>query len=86
MPAKRLVRRVLVNYRRFFDVLLGDALYNEAGFINLCLDRHKQFINPQLRAKLNLTLIGLAAKLYQRLTDPQLNAPWLDHGSGIPPP
>ena len=42
--ATRLLRRVLVNYPRFFDALVGDALYNEAGFINLCLRHHKHFI------------------------------------------
>jgi len=42
--AKRLVRRVLVNYPRFFDALVGDALYNDAGLINLCLEHHKDFI------------------------------------------
>jgi len=235
--AKRLVRRVLVAYPRFFDGMVGDALYNEAEFINLSLDHHKEFIavlknnnrsvledaeglrkivppqcwheddgpevtywdiegfqrekvdkplrvlstheretkrrriaqqwreeqethdwhwitsiassllstrhlwlaghrrwdiendlfnqltthygldhcfkhdptaiinfvltlfiafillqcfyhrnlKPEIRAKLNLTLIGLAAKLYQGLTDPELSAPWLNLASGIPP-
>jgi len=236
--AKRLVRRVLVNYPRFFDALVGDALYNEAGLINLCLEHHKHFIavlkknnpsvledaeglrkmvppqswieddglhvtywdiegfqrekvdkplrvlsthetetkrrriaqqwqeeqeihhwswitsipssllstphlwlaahrrwdiendlfnqlvtyyaldhcfkhhptaiinfvltlfiafvllqcfyhrnlKPQLRAKLNLTFIGLSARIYQALADPHLHAPWIDLASGIPPP
>lgn len=42
--AQRLLERVFVNYRRFFDVVVGDALYNRASFINLCLGRRSHFI------------------------------------------
>jgi hypothetical protein len=39
--AKRLLERVFANYRRFFDVVCGDALYFDAPFINFCLEHHK---------------------------------------------
>ena len=42
--AQRLLERVCVNYHRFFDVVVGDALYNRASFINLCLGRRVHFI------------------------------------------
>jgi hypothetical protein len=42
--AKRLLDRVFTHYRRFFDVVVGDALYLDAPFINFCLDRHKHVI------------------------------------------
>jgi len=35
--ACRLLKRVFINYPRFFDAVLGDALYCEAGFFNFCL-------------------------------------------------
>jgi len=42
--AKRLLERVFTNYPRFFDVVVGDALYFDAPFINFCLDHHKHVI------------------------------------------
>jgi hypothetical protein len=42
--AKRLLGRVFAHYPRFFDVVVGDALYFDAPFINFCLDRHKHVI------------------------------------------
>lgn len=42
--AKRLLERVFVEYPRFVDVVVGDALYFDAPFINFCLDHHKQVI------------------------------------------
>jgi len=45
-----------------------------------------QNLKPQLHAKLNLTVIGLTAKLYQGLIDPQLRAPWIELASELPPP
>jgi hypothetical protein len=42
--AKRLIERVLINYPRFFDVVVGDALYLDAPFINFCWERHKHVI------------------------------------------
>jgi hypothetical protein len=42
--AKRLLKRVFSHYPRFFDVVVGDALYLDAPFINFCLDHHKHAI------------------------------------------
>jgi len=42
--AKRLLERVFTHYPRFFDVVVGDALYFDAPFINFCLDHHKHVI------------------------------------------
>jgi len=42
--AKRLLLRVFARYPRFIDVVVGDALYFDAPFINFCLDHHKQVI------------------------------------------
>ena len=42
--AKRLLERVFADYPRFFDIVVGDALYFDAPFINFCLDRHKHVI------------------------------------------
>jgi hypothetical protein len=42
--AKRLLQRVFANYSRFVDVVVGDALYFDAPFINFCLDHHKHAI------------------------------------------
>jgi Transposase DDE domain len=42
--AQRLLERVFTNYPRFFDVVVGDALYFDAPFLNFCLDHHKQVI------------------------------------------
>lgn len=39
--AKRLLQRVFASYRRYFDVVCGDALYFDAPFINFCLDHKK---------------------------------------------
>ena len=42
--AKRLLERVFVQYPRSFDIVVGDALYFDAPFINFCLDHHKHVI------------------------------------------
>ncbi len=42
--AKRLLERVFANYPRFFDIVVADALYLDAPFINFCRDRHKHVI------------------------------------------
>lgn len=42
--AKRLLDRVFTLYPRFFDVVVGDALYLDAPFLNFCLDHHKHAI------------------------------------------
>lgn len=42
--ALRLMKRVLKNYPRAFDVVVTDALYLRANFFNLLLDHHKEVI------------------------------------------
>ena|SRR5579863_5873838 len=42
--ACRLLKRVFANYSRFFDAVLGDALYCEAGFFNFCLQHRKDVV------------------------------------------
>lgn len=42
--AKRLLERVFRHYSRFFDVVVGDALYFNAPFINFCLQHGKHAI------------------------------------------
>jgi hypothetical protein len=42
--AKRLLERVFAHYPRYFDIVVGDALYFDAPFINSCLDHHKHVI------------------------------------------
>ena len=42
--AKRLLERVLHYYPRFFDVIVLDALYFEAPFVNFCLARGKDVV------------------------------------------
>jgi DDE family transposase len=42
--AKRLLERVFTHYPRFFDVVVADALYFDAPFINFCTDHHKHVI------------------------------------------
>ncbi len=42
--AKRLLKRVFADYPRYFDIVVGDALYFDAPFINFCLDLHKHVI------------------------------------------
>jgi hypothetical protein len=44
ISAKRLAERVFGNYSRFFDVVVGDALYMEGPFFNFCIDRGKHII------------------------------------------
>jgi len=44
IAAKRLFKRVLENYSRFFDAVVVDNLYLEAPFINLCLSHGKDVV------------------------------------------
>ena len=37
VAAKRLLQRVILDYGRFFDAVVGDALYLEAPFFNFCI-------------------------------------------------
>lgn len=42
--ARRLLERVFTNYPRFFDAVLGDALYCEAPFFNFCSKHGKHVV------------------------------------------
>ena len=42
--AKRLLERVFRLYPRFFDIVVGDAEYFDAPFLNFCLAHHKSVI------------------------------------------
>jgi hypothetical protein len=42
--AKRLLERAFMLYPRFFDAVVGDALYFDAPFINFCRRHHKHAI------------------------------------------
>jgi hypothetical protein len=42
--AKRLLERVFANYPRYFDAVVGDALYLEAPFINFCREHDKHVV------------------------------------------
>jgi hypothetical protein len=42
--AERLLERLVGPYGRFFDAVLGDALYAEAPFINCCLEHGKHVV------------------------------------------
>jgi len=44
VAAKRLLERVLLYYGRFFDAVVGDALYLEAPFFNFCIDHGKHVV------------------------------------------
>jgi Transposase DDE domain len=42
--AKRLLERVFAAFPRFVDIVVADALYFDAPFINFCAERHKHVI------------------------------------------
>lgn len=63
--AKRLLDRVFTLYTRFFDVVVGDALYLDAPFINFCLDHHKHAI-VTIRGDQRLLLQDAQALFAQR--------------------
>lgn len=42
--AKRLLERLCEHYRRFFDVVVADALYMEGPFVNFCVGQGKDVI------------------------------------------
>jgi hypothetical protein len=44
IAAKRLLERVLQRYGRFFDAVVGDALYLETPFFNFCIDHGKHVV------------------------------------------
>ncbi len=64
--AKRLLERLLERYARFFDVVLGDALYWEAPLLELCRKQGKHLLavlkdnNPALLADAEALLQGPA--------------------------
>ena len=63
--AKRLLARVFTLYSRFFDVVVGDALYLDAPFINFCIDHHKHAI-VTIRGEERLLLQDAKALFSQR--------------------
>jgi len=44
VTAKRLLERAVLRYGRFFDVVVGDALYMEAPFFTFCREHRKDVI------------------------------------------
>ena len=50
VTAKRLLERAITRYGRFFDVVVGDALYMEAPFFTFCLE-HKKDVIAVLKGK-----------------------------------
>ena len=44
VTAKRLLERAITRYGRFFDVVVGDALYMEAPFFTFCREHKKEVI------------------------------------------
>lgn len=68
VTARRLLERALLRYGRFFDVIVGDALYMEAPFFTLCR-QHKKDVIAVLKGKRGLLL---DAKGVLPLTRPQV--------------
>jgi hypothetical protein len=66
--AKRLLDRVFSLYPRFFDAVLGDALYLDAPFINFCLEHHKHAI-VTIRGDQRLLLQDAQGLFAQRLPE-----------------
>jgi len=84
IAAKRLLERVLVNYGRFFDAVVGDALYLEAPFFNFCIDHGKHVvavIKGDQRALLQ-DAQGLFSQMQPRLWEEprRLTEVWEDEG------
>lgn len=44
IAARRLLQRVFHKYNRLIDVIVGDAIYLESPFFNLCIDHNKDVI------------------------------------------
>jgi hypothetical protein len=53
VTAKRLLERAITRYGRFFDVVVGDALYMEAPFFTFCRE-HKKDVIAVLKGKREL--------------------------------
>ncbi len=84
VAAKRLLARVLLKYGRFFDAVVGDALYLEAPFFNFCTDHGKHVvavIKGDQRALLQ-DAQGLFSQMKPRLWDEprRLTEFWDDGG------
>lgn len=75
--AKRLLKRALGSYGRFFDVVLADGLYCVAPFINFCLAHGKQIISV-LKGE-NRALLQDAQGLFSQMK-PQI---WKEPGQRI---
>ncbi|MDP8258926.1 MAG: transposase [Candidatus Aadella gelida] len=67
--AKRLLERVFRNYPRFFDVVVGDALYMEAPFINYCQSHGKHVITVLKEDRL---ILMQDAKGIFKMTEPEV--------------
>jgi hypothetical protein len=72
--ARRLLERVLVNYPRAFDVVLGDALYSDAKTYALIVRHHKDVLSV-LKKNQESLLIDAEAIMQQ-------TQPVLDHDDG----
>lgn len=77
VAAQRLIERVLRSYGRFFGVILADALYFEAPFLNFCLERGKQVITVLKGEK--RALVQDAQGLFSQM-EPQV---WQERGQKI---
>ncbi len=68
--AKRLLERVLVNYPRYFDAVVGDGLYFEAPFINFCRE-HRKDVVVVVKGDHRLLLQDAKGLFSQRVSDGQ---------------
>ena len=70
--AMRLLERAFQNYPRFFDAVIGDALYLESPFFNFCLDRNKYVVavlkgnNPALLGDVRGLFAGQEPRVWNR--------------------
>jgi hypothetical protein len=69
VAAKRLLKRVLRRYQRFFEGIVVDALYLEAPFINFCLEHGKHVIAV---LKSNRRLLMQDAEGVFKLMEPEI--------------
>jgi len=67
IAAKRLLKRIVKKYPRFFDGIVADSLYLEAPFINCCLEQGKHVIAVM---KSERRLLMQDAKGVFKITDP----------------
>lgn len=82
--ARRLLERLLAHYGRFFDAVLGDALYLENQMFNLCLAHRKHMLavlkanNPSLLEDASALMRGPAHLVRQE--DDRLIQYWDEEG------